>query len=216
MWGEALMIIPVIEQGATSVNGYLPGSSTWYSVYDSYYGTKVTPGNVSHPAPLTSLIPLFVRGGYILPRQSPAMTTIYSRKNRFELLIAFTSEDTPTSNGELYWDDGESLFDDISNHNYYHFTFFSQLSSTNFILQINKIRSANGIILPKLENIELFGYKFYPNLKNATLNGNPVYFDDPNGSYSPFTQVLNVTATGMIDLNNGSSWTLTWSNTVDF
>ena len=212
LWGEALMIIPVTQAGVDQVYGYLPPSTTWYSLYDSYYGNVATPGNVSRSAPKTSLIPVYVRAGYILPRQAPGQTTVYSRKNRMELVIALTKEDTPSAQGELYWDDGESLFSDINYHNFYHFTFFASVSSTVSTVQINQVRSATGVELPKLENIEIFGHSYYPDLSKATVNGKPVHIDNPTGSYSPFTQILNITGSGLIDLTDGTSWTLSWPN----
>jgi len=212
LWGEALMIIPVIQAGVEQVYGYLPPSATWYSLYDNYYGNEATPGNVSRSALKTSLIPVYIRGGYILPRQSPGLTTVYSRNNRMELVVALTKEGTPSAQGELYWDDGESLFTDISNHNYHQFTFFATVTSTTSTIQINKVRSATGITMTKLENIEIFGYNHYPNLTAITVNGKPITIDDPRGSYSPLTQILNITGSGLIDLNDGTSWTLSWPN----
>lgn len=57
-------------------------------------------------APL-DIIPLMIRGGFILPAQKPANTTTNSRKNNFELLI--TLDHMNEAKGELYWDDGDTL-----------------------------------------------------------------------------------------------------------
>ncbi|KAK6016748.1 hypothetical protein OSTOST_17765, partial [Ostertagia ostertagi] len=72
---------------AKSVHAYLP-EGTWYSLYDHDYGQLMREGYQKFPAPWTSLIPVFVRGGSILPRQAPEKTTDASRQNPFELLIA--------------------------------------------------------------------------------------------------------------------------------
>uniref|UniRef100_A0A8C4TN34 alpha-glucosidase n=1 Tax=Falco tinnunculus TaxID=100819 RepID=A0A8C4TN34_FALTI len=57
-------------------------------------------------APL-SKIPLFIRGGYILPEQAPATTTTKSRLNPFGLIIAL--DEQGEASGSLFWDDGDSI-----------------------------------------------------------------------------------------------------------
>ena len=66
--------------------------------------------------------------------------------------------------------------------------------------------------MTKLENIEIFGHNYYPNLTSITVNGEPVSIDDPRGSYSSLTQILNITGSGLIDLNDGTSRILSWPN----
>ncbi|KAM4672049.1 sucrase-isomaltase, intestinal-like [Amazona ochrocephala] len=67
------------------------------------------------PAPL-SKIPLFIRGGYILPEQAPAITTTKSRLNPFRLIIAL--DEQGKASGSLFWDDGDSI-DTIEKENYF-------------------------------------------------------------------------------------------------
>uniref|UniRef100_A0A674G9G1 alpha-glucosidase n=1 Tax=Taeniopygia guttata TaxID=59729 RepID=A0A674G9G1_TAEGU len=57
-------------------------------------------------APLNK-IPLYIRGGYILPQQAPATTTTESRLNPFGLIIALDEEGQ--ASGSLFWDDGDSI-----------------------------------------------------------------------------------------------------------
>uniref|UniRef100_A0AC34QMP2 P-type domain-containing protein n=1 Tax=Panagrolaimus sp. JU765 TaxID=591449 RepID=A0AC34QMP2_9BILA len=212
LWGPAMMIAPVVFQGATTVNVYLPNDALWYSMYDSYYGILQKNGNQTFAAPWTSLIPVFIRGGYILPRQASALTTVLARKNRFELIIALDKNNS--ANGELYWDDGESIPpNDLTNHNFYHFTYNFTANNAMGSLTIIKTKIASGITLPSLENIEIFGYPFYPNFKQITLNGKPLTLD--GSDYSPFSKVVSMTAKQMIDLNSGDSkLVLQWQNTV--
>uniref|UniRef100_A0A914DF42 Glycosyl hydrolase family 31 C-terminal domain-containing protein n=1 Tax=Acrobeloides nanus TaxID=290746 RepID=A0A914DF42_9BILA len=82
------MIAPVVQPGVDSVKVYLPKDSQWYSIYDYSYGQVQPSGYETYPAPMDYLIPVFVRGGHILPRQRPGMTTTASRKNELQLLIA--------------------------------------------------------------------------------------------------------------------------------
>ncbi|KAE9548745.1 hypothetical protein FO519_008036, partial [Halicephalobus sp. NKZ332] len=214
LWGPAMMIVPVVYQGVTTVDAYLPPKSKWYSMYDSYYGVAQTNGNSTYPAPWTSLIPVFIRGGYILPRQASALTTVLARKNRFELVVALDSSNS--ASGEFFWDDGDSIpSDDLSTHNFCHFTFeFKADNDSGATLTIVKTKSCTDITFPYLENIEVFGYPFYPDLPKATVNGNPVALDSYD--YSPFTNIVNITGKGLIDYNTGSNWALKWPNRQSF
>lgn len=62
--------------------------------------------NYTLDAPLDT-IPLFVRGGCILPAQEVGVTTESSRKKLFNLIVAL--DERENAKGELYWDDGDSL-----------------------------------------------------------------------------------------------------------
>ncbi|KAJ5079837.1 acid alpha glucosidase relate [Anaeramoeba ignava] len=109
--GNALLVTPVLEEGATSVEGYFPNSD-WY---DYWSGEKILTKNstlkfgknLTLDAPLDK-INVAIRGGYIIPKQEPALTTAESRNNSFEILAAIDSE-TLSASGKLFFDDGISL-----------------------------------------------------------------------------------------------------------
>jgi alpha-glucosidase len=61
--------------------------------------------NTTIPAPLGH-IPVFVRGGSVLPMQEPALTTKEARGTPWSLLVALSG--SSTASGQLYLDDGES------------------------------------------------------------------------------------------------------------
>nr|XP_060635574.1 sucrase-isomaltase, intestinal-like [Anolis sagrei ordinatus] len=115
LWGSALMIAPVLQEGARSVDVYFP-DATWF---DYYTGDKVPASShnkyISVHAPLEK-IPLFIRGGYILPTQTPATRTAKSRLNPFGLIVALNEQGE--ASGSLFWDDGESV-DTVTNGNYF-------------------------------------------------------------------------------------------------
>lgn len=107
--GCSLMITPVLEQGVSTVGGVFPGVGNGEVWYDWYNQSAVTasPGeNITIDAPLGH-IPVYIRGGSVLPTQEPGMTTKECRSNPWGL-IAATSQEGTTS-GQLYVDDGESL-----------------------------------------------------------------------------------------------------------
>jgi alpha-glucosidase len=109
--GPAVMVTPCLEQGAESVGGVFPGAGRGTVWYDWYNGTSASDGlkageNVTIAAPLGH-IPVYVRGGYVLPLQEPGMTTYESRRNPWAVLVAL--DETGQAEGSLYLDDGESL-----------------------------------------------------------------------------------------------------------
>src|SRR5262249_13316997 len=64
MFGPALLVAPVVEQGATTRKVYLPAGTDWYNYWTN---EKVHGGQtISVQAPIDT-IPLFVRAGSILP-----------------------------------------------------------------------------------------------------------------------------------------------------
>ena len=107
--GPAILVTPVLAQGATTVNGVFPGIGKGANYYDWYNHTAVTasPGqNVTIDAPLGHL-PLYIRGGYVIPTQEPAYVTRDARKNPWGLIAALSLGGT--ASGSLYVDDGESV-----------------------------------------------------------------------------------------------------------
>ncbi|KAF3902501.1 Alpha-glucosidase [Orbilia brochopaga] len=106
MVGSALMVLPVLDQGATKVTGAFPsdGNTIWY---DWYTGAAAFSdgGNHTVDAPLGH-IPLYVRGGNVVPLQRPALTTYESRRNPVEIIVALDA--SGHASGNVYIDDGES------------------------------------------------------------------------------------------------------------
>lgn len=107
--GPSLMVLPVLEPNASSVKGVFPGLVHGELWYDWYTQTAVNakPGvNTTIPAPLGH-IPLYLRGGSVVPMQEAALTTRAARNTNWGILAALGSNKTAT--GELYLDNGESL-----------------------------------------------------------------------------------------------------------
>ncbi|XP_072161184.1 lysosomal alpha-glucosidase isoform X3 [Bemisia tabaci] len=114
MWGSALLIVPVLKEGDTFVQAYLPGEF-WY---DLKTFKRVVGGDVALSAPM-DIIPVLVKPKSIIPFQYPGNTTterlyllpyklsLSSRLSPFGLLVALDSNST--AEGFLYWDDGDSL-----------------------------------------------------------------------------------------------------------
>ncbi|CAF3190076.1 unnamed protein product [Rotaria sp. Silwood2] len=74
--GQHIMLAPVTDDGSRRVQAYIP-SSDWY---DYYTGVRMSSEKqfIILDAPL-NMIPIFLRGGAIIPTQEPANNTKYSR-----------------------------------------------------------------------------------------------------------------------------------------
>ena len=106
LWGDALVVSPVVDDESQDVTFYLPRDV----FYDFWTGIRVQgEGKEVH---LTGLgweeIPVHVRGGAIIPlRVASGMTTAEVRRHNFEVLVAPGVDGT--ARGSLYLDDGVSL-----------------------------------------------------------------------------------------------------------
>jgi alpha-D-xyloside xylohydrolase len=100
MFGPALLVAPVTEQGATTREVYLPAGADWYNFWTNKYvhgGQRIIV-----EAPIET-IPLFVRAGSILPLGSPIEST--EDKQTIEKLRVYPGND---GNFTLYNDDGKT------------------------------------------------------------------------------------------------------------
>jgi alpha-glucosidase len=105
-FGDHLLVSPVTEENATSVDIYLP-NDLFYDFHTHLavqgHGCYVTLEDIGFDQ-----IPLHIKAGAIIPmRSESAMTTTALRQQPFHLLIAPDIEGTAA--GELYLDDGDSI-----------------------------------------------------------------------------------------------------------
>ncbi|CCW69127.1 unnamed protein product [Phytomonas sp. Hart1] len=102
MFGPSLLVSPVVHRKATETTVRLPLSEIWYE-YST--GEAITNrGSYSLPVTMGS-IPLFVRGGHIVPLKLRLRRNTYAaRGDPFTLYVALNAKGE--SRGELYLDDG--------------------------------------------------------------------------------------------------------------
>ncbi len=100
MFGPALLVAPVTDQGATSRMVYLPAGTDWYN----YWTNERLPGGqtIRAAAPIDTL-PLFVRAGSILPLGEPVEST--SQAQALAKLRVYPGADGDFT---LYQDDGST------------------------------------------------------------------------------------------------------------
>ncbi|KAL4657912.1 lysosomal alpha-glucosidase [Arapaima gigas] len=170
LWGNSLLISPVLERGETELATYLP-PGIWYSLHNGrpYYSKGQY---LLLPAPLDT-INVHLRGGHIIPQQEPAMTTAASRANPFLLTVALSASGGAW--GDLFWDDGESL-DTFEKKDFSFLIFLAgqdKLVSKPLIVN----RALDGLVLG---GVRIFGVPSKP--QEVQANGEQVkdvvYFSD--------------------------------------
>ncbi|XGW25367.1 hypothetical protein V3C99_006640 [Haemonchus contortus] len=209
LWGSAIMVAPALEPNITSVHAYFP-ADIWYSLIPGTYGQQMDIGYVDVEAKLDSLTPVFARGGYVIPRQGANTTLTQSRLNPLELLV--TAINNGSSAGELYWDAGDDLFDDIAIHKRHHWSFLYTSSYDTSTLSGKCFGCDSSVQIPTLDVIEILGYDFYPIFTTFTLNGAKVNIDTQASSYMPLSRRLYISTKNLIPLAKSNSFVLSWSH----
>lgn len=128
--GSAILISPVLTQGATSVSAYLP-QGRWY---DAWTWSEISGAGsfVTFNADL-STIPIHYRGGYIIPMQEPENVLAAQTFNPMSMVVAL--DENYASRGSLFMDDGVNL--QLNDFAYYWSDFtFSQVNQNQFVIDL--------------------------------------------------------------------------------
>eukprot|EP00794_Sanderia_malayensis_P019892 gene19892-21835_t len=126
--GTDILVKPVTAAGQESVDVYFPGGEKeiWYDI-DDYTTNYIGGQQVTVSAPLHK-IPVFQRGGSIIPRKERVRrSSSLTHRDPYTLLVALNG--TGEAYGELYVDDGHSF--DYKNGKYLKAKY--QLTGMNFI-----------------------------------------------------------------------------------
>ncbi|CAF1070902.1 unnamed protein product, partial [Didymodactylos carnosus] len=194
--GPGIMIAPVTDDNAREISVYIP-SSHWY---DFYTGKRMNMLNqwVKIQAPLDT-IPIFLRGGYIIPTQEFANNTVYSRKKPFGLTIVLNSKGN--AEGDLFYDDGDSITS-VEAHQYYYAQF--KWVQTEMKLTINVVENNYGSMEQLiLDSLTIYGLDNIPS--SFVIDGKqPV----TNFHMKPNTQILELTG---LNMKMTTNHTVTWS-----
>ena len=191
--GSSLMIVPVLGQGLTEAKGVFPGvaqGEVWYDWY-TQAAVDAQPGvNKTIPAPLGH-IPVYIRGGSILPQQEAGYTTAESRDTDYSLIVALDASGSAT--GQLYLDDGESEVPE------------SELLIDLTVAANSLYASIRGLYedTHPLANITILGVGSEPS--SLTLNGADIA---DLSSYDSDSQVVSVK--GLQDATSSGAWAQDW------
>ncbi|XP_067143213.1 lysosomal alpha-glucosidase-like [Centruroides vittatus] len=160
LWGDSLMISPVVEKGSIAVKAYFP-KSLWYDYYNGK-GFESVGEWIILQAPLDRIsrpVNLHVLGGQIIPTQQAANTTSISRKNPMGLVIALNASNQAV--GELFWDDGE-LKDSISAGEYIKVKFSVSQNTLTVKEELGKNAFRSSFRELHIQYVRLMGLKTKP------------------------------------------------------
>ncbi|GMF15036.1 unnamed protein product [Phytophthora lilii] len=168
--GDSLLVKPIVEEGVQATHVFLPSEdkTVWYQVTDGYkrfFGGK-TYENV--PAPLDA-IPVFHRGGTILPRkQRVRRSSELMHDDPLTLVVALDQH--LEARGELYVDDERSLAAELEGEGTvvsFHQTKEGLRSTAAAATSQGKRYSS----LMWVERIEVYGFQSEANLPKQVLVG---------------------------------------------
>lgn len=104
LWGNDFLVTPITKAGINSTSIYFPKNNNWF---DFYTDEKQVGGTTKNVTVVENHIPVFVRGGAFIPLiKTIQNTTSYSLTN-FDLHFYY-DEKTPSSQGKLYNDNGQT------------------------------------------------------------------------------------------------------------
>ncbi|XP_063023459.1 sucrase-isomaltase, intestinal isoform X1 [Melospiza melodia melodia] len=197
LWGPALLISPVMRENDRSVVAYFP-DARWYDYHtNSDTGFRKQFQNLS--APLDH-INLHIRGGYILPWQTPARTTAFSRKNPMGLTVAL--DDAQSAAGHLYWDDGVRI-DAYEDGVYLLTSFTAKQNALEITVTHQNYTDPNNLMFTE---VRVLGVPRNVTQVTVTQNGAAVPSKHQHGYSS--NKVLKITN---LQLTLGQNYTLQWS-----
>ncbi|KAJ5745182.1 hypothetical protein N7520_010364 [Penicillium odoratum] len=201
--GPSIMVIPVLEPQVDYVRGVFPGVKQGEIWYDWYNHTAVNaqPGvNTTISAPLGH-IPVYLRGGSIIPMQEPALTTRAARNSPWSLLASL--DGSQNASGQLYLDDGESVTPNAT----------LSVSFTATQSGISAKREGNWKDANPLANITVLGLKPHHSsaskgIKSVTLNGKAA--PSASANYDPNLHILTITGLQNVELFKDNAWEEDW------
>ncbi|CAF3709824.1 unnamed protein product [Rotaria sordida] len=195
--GRAILVSPNLISETETVHAYIP-ADVWYEFQS---GARIgTVGQFTDLNAPLSKINVHVRGGFIIPMQTPGANLILGRGNPFILLVA--QSQAGDAKGNLYWDDGDSI-DSIETKTFNYLEFILTTSNT---LTINALVTNYKYSPMRLDLVKILGVN--KSVTNVTVNGKP-YSDY---LYNFLDQVLLIHGLNM-DMLAQSSQTIQWTIT---
>ena len=140
MFGESLLVIPIVAKGQDSINIYLPEGYDWF---DFWTNEKFSGGNWINVKIELETIPIFVKSGSFIPMAEVVNSTDdYSTENLS--IKYYASNFNQKTSQSMYEDDGKT-FGAYEKNNYSKLV-FDALETENDILEIGIVNKGNGYI----------------------------------------------------------------------
>uniref|UniRef100_A0A3Q3VXJ5 Neutral alpha-glucosidase AB n=1 Tax=Mola mola TaxID=94237 RepID=A0A3Q3VXJ5_MOLML len=193
--GKDLLVHPVTEEGAQGVTAYLPGKDeVWYD----FYTFKKHNGGQNLYIPVTlSSVPLFQRGGSIIPKKLRVRrSSTCMEHDPYTFYVALNSQNT--AEGEIYIDDGHTF-----NYEKNEFIHRRLYMANNILSSVNLVPGAQFSTRSWIERIIVIGASkpSKVNLKTAGGEESQLEFE-----FDSSMSVLTIRKPGM---NAGEDWTVT-------
>ncbi|KAJ3308998.1 hypothetical protein HDV04_000549 [Boothiomyces sp. JEL0838] len=171
MFGQALLVKPVSKAGQTSVEVFLPQESIWYD-YDTFELAKPKANLIKVETPLDK-VPVFMRGGSIIPRKDrQRRSSQLMKKDPYTIIVALDSR--LNASGSIYVDDGSSFEYQSGDYINSKFEFKDNTLSAKH-LPLSTPMNVKGDFNVKIERIVIVGYSNEPAaIKNS--NGKDLFF----------------------------------------
>lgn len=189
--GPALLIKPITSQGQKNIDVYLPSdveTTVWYDVYT--FRRFVGGQRITVETPLEK-IPVFQRGGTVVPKKLRARrSSALMANDPFSLFVALDATGTKAE-GELYVDDGDSF--DYKQGDYVHtkFSYHAKAGEgSKFVLSASRI-GGTGKFANAIEKIYILG---------AHRRPNSVFVQDSNDKLQPIPFAHSDDADGILIL----------------
>ncbi|XP_035208947.1 neutral alpha-glucosidase AB-like isoform X2 [Stegodyphus dumicola] len=194
MLGSCLLVKPVLEISATSINIYFPGiNEVWYDIsnYKRYAGGQT----VSLPVTLAT-IPVFQRGGTIIPKKNRIRrSSSLTYNDPYTLEIALDKSGSQ-ANGTLYIDDFNSFQYREGNYLLLKFNFEKNVLSSKILKGPGKFKTNAW-----LERIIVVGLQKQP--KSLTLSRKNVKSSELIFTYDENKNILTIRKPAV---NMGEEW----------
>uniref|UniRef100_A0A3Q2NRX6 Glucosidase II alpha subunit n=1 Tax=Fundulus heteroclitus TaxID=8078 RepID=A0A3Q2NRX6_FUNHE len=191
--GRDLLVHPVTEEGARGVTAYLPGKDeVWFDIhtFQKHNGGQ----NLYIPVTMSS-IPVFQRGGSIIPRKLRVRrSSACMEDDPYTLYVALNNQ--RTAEGELYIDDGHTFNYEKKEFIHRRFSF-----SNNVLSSVNLEPGAQFTTKSWVERIIILGASNPSTITLRTADGvNQLEFD-----FDASMSVLTIRKPGM---NAGADWSV--------
>lgn len=183
MWGDALLIAPVIDQDVEHTV-YLPGGLDvyWYDIAEFLQaGTRLQSGTYQLTRKAESnMLPIFIKSGTVICQslaedvQGNEILLIDDYRKSSDKGLIIGLDDNLEAKGEQYWDDGEAQNSDFAEIEY-------NFENLEFIAQLNDAHSSADIrksaLKFEVDNVWIGGFAGY-NVTSILVNDNDSVVDE--------------------------------------